>query len=52
MTEKQYQEAVIDLFKSGKATEEQYKEMALWVAWANDNFVNAIPSIDAGLEKP
>ena len=52
MTEKQYRDAVVDLFKSGKATEEQYQEMALWVTWANDNFANAIPFIDGGIERP
>ena len=46
-----YTDKVIELFKSGKATDEQYKEMAFAVCEASENDLSSTEKIDDYLEQ-
>ena len=46
MTITEYKQKVIDLFKSGKATQAQWEEMAESVLSASENEVSGVPEID------
>ncbi len=44
-----YKELVIDLFKSGKATEDQWNEMAGAVLWISENDGHEVLAIDRAI---
>jgi hypothetical protein len=49
MNIREYQDAVIALFKSGKATDEMWVEMANAVLSASESFSDAVPAIDVAV---
>ena len=49
MTINEYKDKVIELFKSGKATEEQYEEMAESVLYMSE--LQGLSSIDSEIEE-
>lgn len=50
MTITEYKRRVIELFKSGRATEEQWQEMANAVMCASEDYYEAVPEIDATVQ--
>ncbi len=45
----EYQKAVIDLFKSGQATDAMWAEMAATVLYASENHCDSCENIDKAL---
>jgi hypothetical protein len=47
MTIQEYKRAVLDLFRSGRATDEQWQEMAECVLWTSEHGLEFVTAIDA-----